>query len=305
MSIRSRGWTVAPNGLPAYYTVDSQSDLASCNTALGKAAYILDTGKTWYYTNSWAETSTGGDHPDLAAHESLGLAASHAHDYSASGHNHDANYSASGHSHSHNHDGSYSAAAHNHDASYSGAAHNHDASYAPTHAHPYAADDHTHQGGGNPIDAWPVGSVFIGVVSTSPATLLGGGTWSQIAGGRVLVGQTSGDADFDTAEETGGEKTVTLTSNEMPSHSHIQNAHTHVQNAHNHGTTTDGGTTVANGAGNAFATVTASGATGNVAVANATPTNQDATATNQNTGGGAAHNNMPPYLVVYIWKRTA
>jgi hypothetical protein len=59
--------------------------------------------------------------------------------------------------------------------------------------------------------AWPIGSVFIAVVSTDPATLLGFGTWAAFAAGRVLVGLSGGDTDFDVVEETGGAKTVTST----------------------------------------------------------------------------------------------
>lgn len=56
----------------------------------------------------------------------------------------------------------------------------------------------------------PVGSVYVTVGSGNPATTLGYGTWAQIGAGRVLVGQDTGDADFDVIEETGGSKTVTL-----------------------------------------------------------------------------------------------
>lgn len=141
--------------------------------------------------------------------------------------------------------------------------------------------------------AWPVGSVFLSVVATSPATLLGFGTWAQIAGGRVLVGQTSGDVDFDTAEEVGGEKTHQLTVAEMPSHTHVQNAHSHTEQL-------QGSTTGATNGTNLMG----SSATGG-SLRSAAQSTLAATATNQNTGGDGAHNNMPPYLVVYMWKRTA
>jgi hypothetical protein len=54
---------------------------------------------------------------------------------------------------------------------------------------------------------WPVGSIFLSVVPTNPATLLGFGTWIAFAAGRVLAGIDAGDADFDSVEETGGAKT--------------------------------------------------------------------------------------------------
>ena len=61
-------------------------------------------------------------------------------------------------------------------------------------------------------------AVLIAVVSTNPADLLGFGTWAAfLARGRVMVGLNSGDADFDTVEETGGTKTVTSTgTNSVP-----------------------------------------------------------------------------------------
>ena len=188
---------------------------------------------------------------------------------------------------------------------------------------------------GDPVSllaAWPIGSVYTSVLPANPSTLFGG-TWVAIAAGRTLVGIDAGDPDFDTAEEMGGAKTVTLTEAQIPSHTHVQNAHNHVQDAHTHtqnshnhtqdahshtipvGATDDTAApfdradagTNASGANATTATGTTT-ATNQAATAtnqNATATNQAAAATNQSTGGSAAHNNLPPYFVVYAWKRTA
>ena len=123
---------------------------------------------------------------------------------------------------------------------------------------------------------YPVGSIYMSVNTTSPATLFGG-TWEQIEGRFLLA---SGDlieesetiASFD-VNDTGGEATHTLTTDEMPSH--------------NHGATYTGDTT----------------STKNLAWYN--PTGSAMRYTHNNVGGGQAHNNMPPYLVVNVWKRTA
>lgn len=118
---------------------------------------------------------------------------------------------------------------------------------------------------------YPVGSVYISVNNTSPSSLFGG-TWEQIEDTFLL---SAGDTY--TAGDTGGEATHTLTTTEMPSHSH--NAYLKAPFA----IQTNGGTE--------FAALYNTGTSSNAYITN--------------TGGGQAHNNMPPYLVVYVWKRTA
>lgn len=123
---------------------------------------------------------------------------------------------------------------------------------------------------------YPVGSIYTSTVSTNPATLFGFGTWVAYGAGRVLVGKaTSGT--FATAGATGGAETHTLTIAQMPSHVHGQVV-----------TALTGGPAVRNDYdsdtnGNAF------------------PQGINTEA----TGGGQAHNNLQPYVVVYMWNRTA
>jgi len=61
-------------------------------------------------------------------------------------------------------------------------------------------------------EAYKVGDLVLNIDGVNPATKYGYGTWVQIAEGQFLVGQKSSDADFDTAEETGGAKTHSHTS---------------------------------------------------------------------------------------------
>jgi len=143
--------------------------------------------------------------------------------------------------------------------------------------------------------SWPVGSIFLSVVATSPRILLGFGTWCRIAEGKFLVGQEAADEDFDTAEKTGGEKTHTLTSAEMPEHTHVQNPHQHdlssIEKLSSYGSQTTWD-------------IFTDTDTSSTSFDPGTYLIPAATAINQNTGGGAAHNNLPPYVVVYMWKRT-
>lgn len=139
---------------------------------------------------------------------------------------------------------------------------------------------------------WPVGSVYISVGDTSPTLLLGFGVWVPFASGRTLVGVDILQPEFDTVEETGGAKTHTLTASEMPAHTHVQNAHDHVITSQ----TATSGTATSYEHGTLDITSTE---------AEVTERTQATAAVNQNAGGGAAHNNLQPYIVVYMWKRTA
>lgn len=138
---------------------------------------------------------------------------------------------------------------------------------------------------------YPVGAIYMSVVNTSPATLFGG-TWEQIQG-KFLLGA---DSTY-TAGSTGGEATHTLTSDEMPTHNHALADDIDSKVAHSWGWGLYNDSDV-------YAPVAVTqGAAGEDT--NYLCSRQGVWTKTANAGGGQAHNNMPPYLSVYMWKRTA
>jgi hypothetical protein len=142
---------------------------------------------------------------------------------------------------------------------------------------------------------YPVGTIYSNIsVSTNPATLFGFGTWTAIAG-RVVVGLDSGDAAFDTVGETGGSKDAVVVS-----HTHTatvtDSGHTHIF---------DGGNFTASG--NIFQAT--SGSLGSAISATSTGSIRSATTgvtvANSTEGSSGTNANLQPYVVAYVWKRTA
>ena len=118
------------------------------------------------------------------------------------------------------------------------------------------------------LGCYPVGSVYISTADTSPQDLFGG-VWEQIRGRFLLAA-----CDEYPAGATGGAAAVTLTEEQIPGHTH---------------TVTYRG---------------ASGASGDDVTASRLSATGSSQISTGSTGGGQAHENMPPYISVYVWQRT-
>lgn len=150
----------------------------------------------------------------------------------------------------------------------------------------------------------PVGSLYFNATdSTNPGTLLGFGTWEAFGAGRVLVGKASAGT-FSTAGATGGAETHTLSAAELASHSHnvsgTSNRRAMVFDSTNITSVRLTSQVAYPGAGTSYKYM----GTNNFADG-ANPVSADMISATQTAGSGSAHNNLQPYIVVYIWKRTA
>lgn len=138
---------------------------------------------------------------------------------------------------------------------------------------------------------YPVGSIYNNIsVSTNPATLLGFGTWVAITG-RVIVGLDSGDTAFDTVGETGGSKDAIVVSH---THTATQGSHTHTYQTGYQGSVSSSGSNGNFGGGTPDDTsyiYTSSSAQPSISVST--------------EGSSATNANLQPYVVAYVWKRTA
>lgn len=128
---------------------------------------------------------------------------------------------------------------------------------------------------------FPVGAVYLSIYSTNPSTYFGG-TWQQFGQGRMLVGvgtgtDVNGQSRTFSSQITGGEYTHALTIDEMPTHNHSFDT---------------GGVSVASGSKYNR-------------VYNASSYSANHTYQSTPRGGGQAHNNLPPFIAVYMWVRTS
>ena len=136
---------------------------------------------------------------------------------------------------------------------------------------------------------YPVGSIYISTSSTNPSTIYGG-TWERYGQGKTLVGLNESETEFSTVNKIGGEKTHTLTVNEMPSHNHdFRYSTDNAVTFYNAGVGKDGTYTGDNFLG----------------FSNSVSLFASYVVVLSNTGSSQPHNNLQPYITVYMWKRVS
>ena len=158
---------------------------------------------------------------------------------------------------------------------------------------------------------YPIGSIYTSLNSTNPSALFGG-TWQQIEG-KFLLGCDSSH----TSGSTGGEAEHILTTNETPAHTHSRGTMdiagmVRCYSEYNKGNSSFDSNAVSGafyfrtGTDTEYGTTTNMSSGSNDAIRNVRfQASRNWTGATSSVGEGAAHNNMPPYLAVYMWQRIA
>lgn len=148
---------------------------------------------------------------------------------------------------------------------------------------------------------YPVGSIYMSTVSTNPNTLFGIGTWAAV-GGRFLIGVNGTYGEGSMA----GEADRTLVTGNLPAHTHATGSLVvDSQGSHQHNIGVDA---VASGSGQFGINVPGSAEGGAGAIDGTFPSGSHTHTISGNTGSvgsGTSFSILPPFLAVYIWKRTA
>lgn len=169
--------------------------------------------------------------------------------------------------------------------------------------------DYIENQGGAGRAVWPVGSIYISATDSNPASTLGFGSWTQFAPGRVLIGVGTGNDGSDTLNlqsplAQGGKYYHQLTVGEMPAHAHGHDI---------------GGTAISNGAHSHGVPLKGSDRSGNSAITSSADNGQPTVISSQiagahehalritggifSQGGNQKHNNIQPFITVYMWRR--
>lgn len=149
-----------------------------------------------------------------------------------------------------------------------------------------------------------VGGLYVTRDATDPATRLGYGTWTAWGGGRAMVGKGPNNNVGDEY----GEADVTLTTAQMPSHTHSSDPPQVTSSSsgdHNHTYTSASTSTVSKGTGSGGSLVSAQSSQNTNSTGAHTHTVDIAGFTSGSAGSNQAHNNLMPSKAAYIWQRTA
>lgn len=143
---------------------------------------------------------------------------------------------------------------------------------------------------------YPIGSIYISVIDNDPQTMFGG-VWTRLENQFLL-----GASDIYEAGSMGGESSHTLTTNELPSHDHKATVASNGAHTHKIGTDKDTSYTYS---GECWSVHNSSSGASYLNGYTNSAGSHTHSVTISSTGAGKAHNNMPPYLAVYMWKRVA